>query len=85
MPSVPENTEIYLENHTGDALLEVADPRFLQLHAACAKIAHASGAAEIIDEVLFDYETLKTLATDGSSQEVLGRALMVAGAQIIVQ
>lgn len=51
------------------------DPRYLALHAACAKIAHKSGAAETIDLLLRDYEELLVLSPDGSSSKVLEQAL----------
>lgn len=76
---------IDLENHSGRPDLRVPDPRYLQLHAACSKIAHASGAAEFIEEFLADYEELKTLSRDGSSYELLGQALSLVAVPIAVQ
>ncbi|KZP30025.1 hypothetical protein FIBSPDRAFT_850723, partial [Athelia psychrophila] len=58
-------------------LFPLPDPRYLALHAACAKIAHMSGAAEVIDSFLRDYEEIHVLARDGSS-DVLGQALALA-------
>ncbi|KZP33596.1 hypothetical protein FIBSPDRAFT_847512, partial [Athelia psychrophila] len=63
-------------------LLPLPDPRYLALHAACAKIAHTSGAAEAIDSCLRDYEEIHVLACDGSSSEVLGQALALALSQV---
>lgn len=51
------------------------DPSYLRLHAACAQVAHLSGAGECIDQVLRDLEDTKVLARDGTSAEVLSVAL----------
>ena len=52
------------------------NPRYLALHAACARVAHLSGAAEYIEGILRDMEDTKVLANDGSSCDVLYHALM---------
>ena len=54
------------------------DPRYLKLHAACAKVAHLSGAGEYIDNVLRDTETTRVLAKDGSSADLLNFKLFNA-------
>ena len=46
-------------------------PKLLGLHAACARVAHMSGAAEALDEVERDVENTKVLALDGSSAHLL--------------
>ncbi|TFK66209.1 hypothetical protein BDN72DRAFT_844621 [Pluteus cervinus] len=60
---------------TTDPNLPVPSPRYLEIHAACARIAHLSGAAEYIESVLRDYEEITVLADDGSSAEVLAHLL----------
>ncbi|KZP22999.1 hypothetical protein FIBSPDRAFT_823867 [Athelia psychrophila] len=47
------------------------DPRYLKLHAACAQVAHLSGAAKYIDDILRDMEELGVLEKDGSSSDLL--------------
>ncbi|KZP20503.1 hypothetical protein FIBSPDRAFT_742124, partial [Athelia psychrophila] len=47
------------------------DPRYLKLHAACAQVAHLSGAAKYIDNILRDLEEIRVLANDGSSADLL--------------
>ena len=42
-------------------------PILLGLHAACARVLHMSGAAEVIDELDRDVEETRVLAFDGSS------------------
>jgi len=55
--------------------LPLPDRRYLGLHAACAKIAHASGAAEAINWYMRDLENTNVLAEDGSSTKTLEHAL----------
>ncbi|RXW12255.1 hypothetical protein EST38_g13597 [Candolleomyces aberdarensis] len=55
--------------------LPVPSPDYLALHAACAKVAHLSGAAEYIETILRDAEEIPVLAADGSSGEVLTHLL----------
>ncbi|KAF7976475.1 hypothetical protein HWV62_6743 [Athelia sp. TMB] len=47
------------------------DPRYLKLHAACAQIAHLSGAAEYISSVERELEETGVLATDVSVRAVV--------------
>jgi len=48
------------------------DPALLALHAACACVAHMSGAAEVFDMMgLDDTEDIQVLAEDGSTGDVL--------------
>ena len=51
------------------------DPCYLALHAACAKVAHLSGAGQHIDSVDRDIDTTLVLARDGSSSRVLIEAI----------
>lgn len=55
--------------------LPVPDPQYLALHAACARVAHLSGAGEYIDKVLREIEETTVLANDGGSK-VLYHALV---------
>ncbi|KDQ11302.1 hypothetical protein BOTBODRAFT_89697, partial [Botryobasidium botryosum FD-172 SS1] len=43
------------------------NPRYLALHAACAKVTRASGVAKSVDEILGDLEDSSVLSEDGSS------------------
>ncbi|EPQ61155.1 hypothetical protein GLOTRDRAFT_109333 [Gloeophyllum trabeum ATCC 11539] len=47
----------------------------LALHAACAKVANLSGAAEYLDKLDLELETTDVLACDGGSAEVLNHAI----------
>ncbi len=63
--------------------LPVPSEALLTLHAACAKVAHLSGAAEYIDKSDRDVEDLSVLAYDGSSGEALKSALLNRMNQVI--
>ncbi|KAG8744955.1 hypothetical protein FRC10_009190 [Ceratobasidium sp. 414] len=60
---------------TTDKRFELPNPRYLAIHAACAKVATASGMAEYIDRVISDMEDLVVLREDGSSDVQLMFAL----------
>lgn len=60
------------------------DPQYLKLHAAAAKVAHLSGAAEYIDDILRDMEETFVLSEDGASARVLEYALLSIGRQVLV-
>jgi hypothetical protein len=66
-----------------DKNLPVPSEELLALHAACAKVAHFSGAAEYIDESDRDVESLGVLAHNGSSAEVLRSAILNRMNQIV--
>ncbi|KAF8556091.1 hypothetical protein OG21DRAFT_1506870 [Imleria badia] len=51
------------------------DPFLLALHATCARVAHMSGAAEFFDQVQWDAEETRVLASDGSSSTLLDHLL----------
>jgi hypothetical protein len=55
--------------------LPLPDPRYLALHAACANVAHLSGAGEYIDSVDRDIDAIRVLVKDGSSNMVLAKAM----------
>jgi len=56
--------------------LPVPSPEYLAIHAACAKVAHLSGAGEHIDKILREMEDTKVLSKDGASAEILEHALL---------
>ncbi|KAF9513329.1 hypothetical protein BS47DRAFT_1485733 [Hydnum rufescens UP504] len=63
---------------SSDPLLPLPNPRYLEMHAAAAKVAHLSGAAEYIERTLRDLEEVKVLSADGSSAELLKSALQIS-------
>jgi hypothetical protein len=64
------------EKMTTDPNLPVPAPELLALHAACAKVAHLSGAGAYIDEFDREMEDINVLAGDGRSADVLSHAIM---------
>lgn len=53
-------------------------PELLAMHAACAKVAHLSGARQLIDEELGDDRTgPRALQENGASAHILDHALWV--------
>jgi len=55
--------------------LPVPSPNYLAIHAACAKVAHLSGAAGCIDQFYRDMDDSKTLVPDGASASMLEHAI----------
>lgn len=43
------------------------DPYLLEVHFIISQVLHASGLAEILDELFDDYDSLRGLASDGST------------------
>ncbi|KAK7045365.1 hypothetical protein VNI00_007614 [Paramarasmius palmivorus] len=46
------------------------NPKSLALHAACARVAHMSGAAQVMDKWNLDLEDKSVLASDGSDMDL---------------
>ncbi|KAF8349171.1 hypothetical protein F5887DRAFT_1243450, partial [Amanita rubescens] len=55
--------------------LPVPSREYLALHAACAKVAHLSAAAEYMDSVIREMEETWVLSGDGASAAVLEHAI----------
>ncbi|KAK1225519.1 hypothetical protein PQX77_011538 [Marasmius sp. AFHP31] len=73
IPNPNARTEI---TFTTTSELPLPSPDLLALHAACAKVAHLSGAAAYIDELDRDTDDLCVLAHDGGSFSILNNALL---------
>lgn len=56
--------------------LPLPDARYLRTHAACARVADLSGAAECIAKILHEEEVTRVLASDGGSSELLNHVLV---------
>lgn len=54
-----------------DPLIPLPNSHFLRIHAACARIAHLSGAAEYWETILEEWEERPVLASDGGSADML--------------
>ncbi|KZT08966.1 uncharacterized protein LAESUDRAFT_757151 [Laetiporus sulphureus 93-53] len=70
---VPATVTLMSSNPT---TLPLPSPKLLALHAACAKVAHLSGAGVYIDKLDQDLDDLDVLADDGGSADVLNHALL---------
>ena len=57
-----------------DKTVPAPDPRILELHAACARIAHMSGAAEHLRELYRDTDSIAVMTQPNAAYE-LSRAL----------
>ena len=56
--------------------LPIPSPELIALHAACARVAHLSGAGAYIDELDQDADDLDVLACDGGSSDVLTHVIL---------
>ena len=59
----------------GAALPELPSRDLIVLRAACARVAHMSGAAEQIDQICRDEEDTTVMACDGSTGDLLSSLL----------
>jgi hypothetical protein len=77
LPEVRETVQLpdQVEFTSHHPALPLPNPTYLALHAACAKVAHLSGAGEYIEKTMRDLEEISVLSEDGSSAELLKRAL----------
>ncbi|KAI5995279.1 hypothetical protein F5J12DRAFT_896501 [Pisolithus orientalis] len=66
----------YVTFATTDPKYPLPSPNYLAIRAACAKVAHLSGAAKYIAEVLSRMEDTCVLAEDGGSAELLHEAIL---------
>lgn len=66
----------------GKGTIPAPDPRIVALHAACAKVAHMSAAAEHLGAVFRDPEQLRVMTDDGAFLNLVGTLsnLMVVSA-----
>ena len=67
-PSLPQETEF--QNHSTSPI-PMPSKRYLELRAACCKVAAMSGAAEYLQDTYLEGEDTLVLASDGSSANVL--------------
>lgn len=51
-------------------------PTYLEIRAACPRIAHLSGVAQQNDKILREIEVIMALSEDASSAEVLKHAIL---------
>lgn len=61
------NLVTFIDHRNPGDTQDLPNPKFLALHAAIAGITHVSGAAEVIDQMIQDAESVRYLAAEGSS------------------
>jgi hypothetical protein len=57
------------------SLYENVDRRLLVIHSSIAELLHFTGAGQVIDRYLQDFEDTQVLSEDGSSVDILSMAL----------
>lgn len=65
-PFLPQDRIVRFRDHT-NGVTPLPDPYLLRVHLIIAEILHASGLAEILNEFFYDYDSLRGLASDGST------------------
>ncbi|KIM79419.1 hypothetical protein PILCRDRAFT_823348 [Piloderma croceum F 1598] len=67
------------------ANFDLPDSRYLKMHAACCRVAHMSGAAGYLDDIMDDLDEgrTKVLSEDGSSSRILDFALLISSGRRI--
>ena len=68
--------KIEFKNHSSCSEIKMPSKDYLKLHASCARIAHLSGAADIIEKWDRERDESDVLASDGSQSNLLENALM---------
>ena len=66
---------IFVEFNSKHENVPPLDPLLLALHATCAHVMHMSGATEFFDQVEWEVEETRVLASDGSSAILLSHLL----------
>ena len=54
---------------------EEISPESLKVHASLCQVLHASGAGEVIKQILREWERFRVLAEDGGDAELLSARL----------
>lgn len=82
VPSATPSEKIVFTNHDQEPFADLPSPKLLAIHRACCMMLAMSGAAEYVEHLLHDTETLMqrgVLAEDGSSNFAL--VMMLRGLQ----
>ena len=60
-------------------------PSLLAIRAACARVAHMSGAAEQVDRLLRDLEETPVMAEDGTTAHILASLLRQSSRTVCIE
>ena len=71
-----DDTRLVFQTHDRENF-PLPNPPYLALHAACAKVSHACGAAEYVNKLWWEVEHMPFLAEDGSAAAHLTGILLV--------
>ena len=63
--------------------IPLPNSEYLRIHAAYCRVAHLSGAAEQMDEILEDLEDMRVLSKDGSSAHALSFVLQPFSQEVV--
>ena len=71
--SLPFRISLTFQTHTcqNGKKIEPPSPQLITLHAACAKIAHISGAAEHLKETFRDTEPIPVMTAPNAADELV--------------
>ncbi|KAG8925239.1 hypothetical protein FRC00_004177 [Tulasnella sp. 408] len=64
--------------------ISLPNSHYLRIHAACAKVARLSGAAEYLETILNEWEERPVLASDGGSADMLSFLLARASSFAVI-
>ena len=81
--NIEEYQPIITFNTEDSRTLPVPSREYLELHAACARVAHLSAAAEHMDSVIREMEETLVLSSDGDSTAVLEHAIWTAQRKLV--
>lgn len=81
--NIEEYQPIITFNTEDPRTLPVPSREYLELHAACARVAHLSAAAEYMDSVIREMEETLVLSSDGASTAVLEHAIWTAQRKLV--
>jgi hypothetical protein len=71
-----DGDRLYVTSSSNHTNLRVPNRHTLAFHAACARVAHMSGAANAFDEAGRDVEETRDFAFDGSSARLLDHLMI---------
>ena len=74
------STVTFIPHHPAFASSDLPDRRYIQMRAACCRVAHMSGAAGYLADIMDDLEKgqTKVLSADGSASRILEFALLAS-------
>ena len=78
LSNTPPNVITFTNHAQPNMDLPLPSKKYLSIHATCCKVAWMSGAAEYLNKVIWEQESMEVLSTDGSSADVIANAIFQA-------